>query len=61
MVRIVHIDFRNAFYALSIPDLISVINRRLQEDIQHILRLRDGMLSEDVYNEHLVPAHELTW
>ena len=27
----------------------------------HILRLRDGMLVEDVRNEHLVPAAELTW
>ena len=41
--------------------IIVTHNDAIRHMSHHILRLRDGMLSEDVYNEHLVPAHELTW
>ncbi len=36
-------------------------NDAIRHMSHHILRLRDGMLSEDVRNEHLLPARELTW
>jgi putative ABC transport system ATP-binding protein len=36
-------------------------NDAIRHMSHHILRLRDGELSEDVLNEHLLPARELTW
>lgn len=36
-------------------------NDAIRHMSHHILRLRDGMLSEDFRNEHLLPAAELTW
>ena len=36
-------------------------NDAIRHMSHHILRLRDGQLSEDVRNEHLLPARELTW
>ena len=36
-------------------------NDAIRQMSHHILRLRDGTLVEDVYNDHLVPARELTW
>lgn len=36
-------------------------NDAIRHMSHHILRLRDGMLSEDELNEHLLPARELTW
>ena len=36
-------------------------NDAIRHMSHHILRLRDGELSEDVLNEHLLPACELTW
>ena len=36
-------------------------NDAIRQMSHHILRLRDGALVEDVYNEHLIPARELTW
>ena len=36
-------------------------NDAIRHMSHHILRLRDGSLSEDAYNEHLMPARELTW
>ena len=36
-------------------------NDAIRHMSHHILRLRDGVISEDVRNEHLLPARELTW
>ena len=36
-------------------------NDAIRHMSHHILRLRDGVLSEDVLNNQLVPARELTW
>lgn len=36
-------------------------NDAIRHMSHHILRLRDGMLSEDVRNTSLLPARELTW
>ena len=36
-------------------------NDAIRHMSHHILRLRDGILSEDLRNEHLLPARELTW
>ena len=36
-------------------------NDAIRHMSHHILRLRDGVLSEDLRNEHLMPARELTW
>ena len=36
-------------------------NDAIRHMSHHILRLRDGMLSEDILNDHLMPAAELTW
>ena len=36
-------------------------NDAIRHMSHHILRLRDGMLSEDTLNDQLVPARELTW
>jgi putative ABC transport system ATP-binding protein len=36
-------------------------NDAIRHMSHHILRLRDGELSEDVLNEHLLPARKLTW
>ena len=36
-------------------------NDAIRHMSHHILRLRDGQLSEDVRNDHLLPARELTW
>ena len=36
-------------------------NDAIRHMSHHILRLRDGQLSEDVHNDHLIPAAELTW
>lgn len=36
-------------------------NDAIRHMSHHILRLRDGELSEDVLNDHLLPARELTW
>ncbi len=36
-------------------------NDAIRHMSHHILRLRDGQIGEDVRNEHLLPARELTW
>lgn len=36
-------------------------NDAIRHMSHHILRLRDGELSEDTLNDHLLPARELTW
>jgi len=36
-------------------------NDAIRHMSHHILRLRDGRLSEDTLNEHLMPARDLTW
>ena len=36
-------------------------NDAIRHMSHHILRLRDGALSEDEHNTHLLPARELTW
>ncbi|MBR1830223.1 MAG: ABC transporter ATP-binding protein [Atopobiaceae bacterium] len=36
-------------------------NDAIRHMSHHILRLRDGSLAEDFYNDHLLPARELTW
>ena len=36
-------------------------NDAIRHMSHHILRLRDGALSEDILNDQLVPARELTW
>ena len=36
-------------------------NDAIRHMSHHILRLRDGALSEDERNTHLLPARELTW
>lgn len=36
-------------------------NDAIRHMSHHILRLRDGMLSEDMHNDQLLPAAELTW
>ncbi|MBP3892473.1 MAG: ABC transporter ATP-binding protein [Atopobiaceae bacterium] len=36
-------------------------NDAIRHMSHHILRLRDGMLSEDTINTHLTPARDLTW
>ena len=64
MISYIRVDFRNAFYALSIPYLKSVINRRLQEDIQHILRLHRlrqhtaGLIGKKRYTSFFQERHE---
>jgi putative ABC transport system ATP-binding protein len=41
--------------------IIVTHNDAIRHMSHHVLRLRDGMLSEDFRNEHLMPASELTW
>lgn len=41
--------------------IIVTHNDAIRHMSHHILRLRDGRIGEDVRNEHLLPASEITW